>query len=52
MVYIPRVTFKTGISPSVISQFPVTGQYSGTQKLMLTRTRIFGDKYRYIRIVN
>lgn len=46
MVYIPRITFKTGINPSLISQFPVSAPYSGTQKLMLSRTRIFGDKIR------
>jgi hypothetical protein len=48
MVYIPRITFKTGINPSIISTFPTDGKYTGTQKLLLTRTRIFGDKIRYI----
>lgn len=47
MVYIPRVCFKTGISPSALSQFPTNGKYSGTQKLLLTKTRIFGNKIRY-----
>ncbi len=47
MVYIPRLTFKSGINPSRIAWFPTDGKYSGTQKLMLTRTRIFGDKIRY-----
>ena len=48
MVYIPRLTFKSGINPSIVAWFPTNGQYSATQKLMLTRTRIFGDKIRFI----
>ncbi len=47
MVYIPRLSFKTGINPSQLAWFPTNGQYSATQKLMLTRTRIFGDKIKY-----
>ena len=46
MVYIPRITFKTGINPSMISTFPVNGQYNGYQRLLLTKTRIFGTKIR------
>lgn len=48
MVYIPRLTFKSGINPSILARFPTDGKYSGTQRLMLTRTRIFGDKIRFI----
>jgi len=44
MVYIPRIPYKTGINPSVLRTFPTNGQYTGTQKLMLTATRIFGTK--------
>ncbi len=47
MVYIPRITFKTGINPSVINSFPKNGSYTGTQKLLLTKTRIFGDRIGY-----
>ena len=47
MVFIPRLSFKTGINPSLIAWFPTNGQYSGTQKLLLSRTRIFGNKIRY-----
>lgn len=46
MVYIPRLTFKSGINPSILAKFPMNGKYTGTQKLLLTRTRIFGDKIR------
>jgi hypothetical protein len=46
MVYIPRISFKSGINPSLIAKFPTDGKYTGTQKLLLTRTRIFGDKIR------
>lgn len=46
MVYIPKINFKTGINPSVLSRFPTNGQYSGTQKLMLAQVRIFGTKIR------
>ena len=45
MVYIPRITFKTGIGASVIRTFPVDGKYNGTQRLMLTSSRIFGTNY-------
>lgn len=48
MVYIPRISFKSGISPSLLAWFPTNGKYSGTQKLLLTRTRIFGNKIRYM----
>lgn len=44
MVYFPRVSFKTGINPSLVRSFPVDGNYTGTQKLMLVKTRIFGNK--------
>jgi hypothetical protein len=44
MVYFPRISFKTGINPSILRSFPVDGKYTGTQKLMLTRTRIFGNQ--------
>jgi len=47
MVYIPRIPFKTGINPSLLRTFPANGQYTGTQKLMLTATRIFGTKIGY-----
>lgn len=46
MVYIPRINFKSGINPSVLAFFPTDGKFSGTHKLMLARTRIFGDKFR------
>lgn len=46
MVYIPRLNFKSGISPSLIAQFPLGNKFTGTQKLLLTRTRIFGNKIR------
>jgi hypothetical protein len=44
MVYFPRISFKTGINPSILRSFPTDGNFTGTQKLMLTRTRIFGNK--------
>lgn len=44
MVYKPRISWKTGINPSLLATFPKDGKYTGTQKLMLVRTRIFGDK--------
>lgn len=47
MVYIPRLTFKSGINPSLLATFPINGQYSGTQRLFLTRTRIFGQPITY-----
>lgn len=50
MVFIPRIPFKTGILPSVLRTFPPNGQYTGTQKLMLTSTRIFGTKIGYFNI--
>jgi hypothetical protein len=43
MVYFPRISFKTGVNPSILRSFPADGNYTGTQKLMLTRTRIFGN---------
>ncbi len=46
MVYVPRISLKTGINPSVVRSFPTDGNYTGTQKLMLIRTRIFGSKIR------
>lgn len=48
MPYIPRISFKTGINPSMVRNFPVDGNYTGTQKLMLTATRIFGTKIGYL----
>jgi len=50
MVFIPRITFKTGVNPSLVRSFPVDGNYTGTQKLMLTASRIFGSKIGYINI--
>jgi hypothetical protein len=50
MVYYPRITFKTGILPSLVRSFPTNGLYGGTQKLLLTSTRIFGTKIGYKRI--
>jgi len=44
MVYYPRITFKTGILPSLVRSFPPNAQYAGTQRLLLTATRIFGTK--------
>jgi hypothetical protein len=44
MVFVPRISLKTGINPSILRSFPVDGSYNGTQKLMLVRTRIFGTK--------
>ena len=46
MPYFPWINFKTGINPSRLSRFPTDGKYTGTQKLLLTRTRIFGDAIR------
>lgn len=48
MPYIPRISFKTGINPSMVRNFAVDGNYTGTQKLMLTATRIFGTKIGYL----
>ena len=48
MSYRRLYSFKTGISPSLLDSFPTDGKYSGTQKLLLIRTRIFGDKIGYI----
>ena len=47
MPYFPRISFKTGILPSLVRSFPTDGQYAGTQRLMLTATRIFGTKIGY-----
>lgn len=47
MVYIPRINFKTGVLPSLVRNFPTDGNYTGTQKLMLTASRIFGNKIGY-----
>ena len=47
MVYIPRISFKTGVNPSLVRTFPTNGQYTGTQRLMLTSSRIFGTKIGY-----
>jgi hypothetical protein len=47
MVYIPRINFKTGVLPSLVRTFPTDGNYTGTQKLMLTASRIFGNKIGY-----
>jgi hypothetical protein len=44
MVYYPRVSFKTGVFPSLLRTFPTNGQYAGTQRLVLTSSRIFGTK--------
>lgn len=44
MVFLPRISFKTGINPSLLSSFPTNGKYTGTQKLLLVQTRIFGTK--------
>ena len=44
MVYYPRISFKTGILPSLVKSFPADGNYTGTQKLMLSSSRIFGTK--------
>ena len=46
MVFIPRIVFKTGIHPSALSKFPTDGNYTGTQRLLLAQTRIFGTKIR------
>ena len=48
MVFRPRISFKTGINPSILSSFPLNGNYTGTQKLLLARTRIFGTKIGYL----
>jgi hypothetical protein len=47
MVYIPRVTFKTGVFPSLVRTFATDGNYTGTQKLLLSSSRIFGTKIGY-----
>jgi hypothetical protein len=52
MVYIPRLNFKSGISPSLVALFPTDNKFSGTQKLLLTRTRIFGNKIRYTNYIS
>ena len=44
MVFLPRISFKTGIMPSLLRTFPADGNYTGTQKLMLASSRIFGTK--------
>lgn len=44
MVYIPRISLKTGTNPSLLRSFPIDNNFTGTQKLMLSRTRIFGTK--------
>merc|ERR1739838_128614 len=44
MVFIPRIVFKSGIHPSALSKFPTDGNYTGTQRLLLAQTRIFGTK--------
>uniref|UniRef100_A0A7S3CIJ6 Uncharacterized protein n=1 Tax=Strombidium rassoulzadegani TaxID=1082188 RepID=A0A7S3CIJ6_9SPIT len=43
MVYIRLPTFKTGINPSVKHRFTQTGDYTPTEKLTLTRNRIWGN---------
>jgi hypothetical protein len=48
MVFIPRISLKTGINPSLLRSFPTDGNYSGTQKLLLAKTRIFGSKIGYL----
>lgn len=48
MPYIPRISFKTGLNPSLVRSFPPDGNYTGTQKLLLTNTRIFGSKIGYV----
>jgi hypothetical protein len=47
MVFIRRISFKTGINPSLLSSFPMDGKYTGTQKLLLVQSRIFGTKIGY-----
>lgn len=47
MVYYPRINFKTGVLPSLVRTFAPDGNYTGTQKLMLTSSRIFGTKIPY-----
>ena len=51
MVYVPRISLKTGINPSLFRSFPTDGNFTGTQKLMLTQTRIFGTKIGYMHTI-
>ncbi len=44
MPYIKLPTFKTGINPSAQTQFDLKN-LTGTQKLMLISSRIFGHTY-------
>ena len=48
MVFYPRISFKTGVFPSLVRSFPTDGKYAGTQRLLLTATRIFGTKIGYL----
>lgn len=50
MVYRKLLSFKTGRNPSLLNSFPYDGKYTGTQKLLLIRSRIFGDKIGYFKI--
>ena len=43
MVFIRVPTFKTGIAPSMKHTFNQLGNYTPTQKLTLTRNRIWGN---------
>jgi len=51
MVYLPRISLKTGMNPSLVRSFPADGNYTGTQKLLLAKTRIFGSKIGYIFLI-
>ena len=44
MSYRKLLKFKTGNNPSPVNMFPYDGNYTGTQKLLLIRSRLFGHK--------
>ena len=43
MVYIRRLSFKTGIGPSPLTRLRKSNVFIGREKLYLAKTRIFGD---------
>ena len=43
MVYIRLPTWKTTVNPSTLHRFNQEGNYTPTQKMMLTRNRIWGN---------
>jgi hypothetical protein len=43
MPYFPRINYKTGINPSIVDTFDLKN-LTGTQKLLLIGSRIFGNR--------